>query len=372
MYCDRQVESPGWQREAGRSFPQRKGVGSPQHATLPLRKGAELCVELSRRLTDGIIELLHRLASTSSENERLKAVMESSRPHMEALETASSNAYERAQALVGAETRVAELRGKLLTSSSSHLTFGWLILNDVCSFQLSWRHVTPSTRYCRQKWTIFVVKLLICNCNQSAHLPSLQKLRENVMSLVHQHNGLLVSWKTLIVANESWKLNCRVLVASVMWMFRTADVSRQKPPRTKPNTLKSCVSWKHSRCVSLCIRCNVSSLSHFCGSQTGRARLEATVEEYRTALSAAKLDHSNAVSEVTALTKQVMVAENRLSAKDAEIQDLHRQISDLRQAKAELERRIMSEASHSTADQQVSQVLVCCAAVPCVDGFIVD
>jgi hypothetical protein len=87
--------------------------------------------------------------------------------------------------------------------------------------------------------------------------------------------------------------------------------------------------------------------------QTGRARLEASVAEYRAALSTAKQDHANAIAEITALTKQLLVTENRVSAKDAEIQELHRQVGELRQAKVDLERRLATEASHLSADQQV-------------------
>ena len=55
--------------------------------------------------------MLHRLASMNADNERLKSVIESSKPHLEALESASANSYERAQALVAAEAKAAELRG---------------------------------------------------------------------------------------------------------------------------------------------------------------------------------------------------------------------------------------------------------------------
>lgn len=99
--------SPVWrERESGRL---RFGT-----VNIPLKAAAELSVSLSRRLTDNIIELLHRLATTSSDAERLKAIIESSKPHIEALETVTSNSYERAQALVFAESRVAELRGESL------------------------------------------------------------------------------------------------------------------------------------------------------------------------------------------------------------------------------------------------------------------
>jgi hypothetical protein len=102
--------SPSWYKDSGRQ-PTRRSL-SASFPQLPLKRVAELNVELSRRLTDNVVELLHRLASTSAEADRLKSTLESSRPHIEALETASTNAYERAQALVSAESRVAELRGR--------------------------------------------------------------------------------------------------------------------------------------------------------------------------------------------------------------------------------------------------------------------
>jgi hypothetical protein len=80
--------------------------------SIPLRQASETMVTLCHRLTDNVIELLHRLASSSADTERLKAIIESSKPHMEALESASVSSYERAQALMVAESKVAELRGQ--------------------------------------------------------------------------------------------------------------------------------------------------------------------------------------------------------------------------------------------------------------------
>ena len=62
---------------------------------------------------------------------------------------------------------------------------------------------------------------------------------------------------------------------------------------------------------------------------------------------------SAAKSEVSALSKQVMVAESRLAAKEAEAADLHRQINELRVARANLESRLATEVSHMSTDQQV-------------------
>jgi hypothetical protein len=111
--------SPSWQKDGGR--PVRRSLSASASTQLSLKRAAELNVELSRRLTDNVVELLHRLASTSAEADRLKATLESSRPHIEALETASTNAYERAQALVSAESRVSELRGRV----GFHAAFVW-------------------------------------------------------------------------------------------------------------------------------------------------------------------------------------------------------------------------------------------------------
>lgn len=121
--------SPTWggsSRDYSRALPPRK---SPP-ATQSLKQVTETTVSLSRRLTDNIIELLHRLASSAADNERLKSIIESSKPHIEALESASVSSYERAQALVAAETKVSELRGTSPGSAYSHTyCFSGTLLN---------------------------------------------------------------------------------------------------------------------------------------------------------------------------------------------------------------------------------------------------
>ncbi len=87
--------------------------------------------------------------------------------------------------------------------------------------------------------------------------------------------------------------------------------------------------------------------------QAGRVRLEANLVEYRSALSLAKVDNANATAEISTLSKQVMQAESRLAAKDSELQDAYRQLNELQHIRSELERRLTTELSHLSSDQQV-------------------
>ena len=76
-----------------------------------LRVVAEDAVSTLRRLADNQLVLLQRLAAANADSEHLRTALESAKPHMAALESASHSAAERAQALLLAESRVTELRG---------------------------------------------------------------------------------------------------------------------------------------------------------------------------------------------------------------------------------------------------------------------
>ncbi len=110
-------------------------------------------VSLCHRLTDNVIELLHRLASSSADAERLKAIIESSKPHMEALESATVNSYERAQALVAAETKVAEMRCK-----HSHL------LTTDCLSEAVTECFTLALLFARASYFLLLAPTGICLC----------------------------------------------------------------------------------------------------------------------------------------------------------------------------------------------------------------
>jgi hypothetical protein len=72
---------------------------------------SEEVIGVVRRLTDNQLQLVQRIVSSDSDIEHLRAALDAAKPHMQALESATHSSMERAQALMTAETRVAELRG---------------------------------------------------------------------------------------------------------------------------------------------------------------------------------------------------------------------------------------------------------------------
>jgi hypothetical protein len=81
-------------------------------------------VSALRRLADSELELQHRVATSAGEVERLRAAIDSARPHIDALEAASTSSMERAQALLSAESKMSELRGEQRSSRLSRSVLG--------------------------------------------------------------------------------------------------------------------------------------------------------------------------------------------------------------------------------------------------------
>ena len=86
-----------------------------------LQHSVSLAVGMLRRLADTHADTVTRLAAASTESERLRAAMESAKPHIKALEDASSSAQQRAASLVAAEARVTELKAALASEQSQHV-----------------------------------------------------------------------------------------------------------------------------------------------------------------------------------------------------------------------------------------------------------